>query len=689
VADSDGVIRETTLQPFAERLADPAMRHSVEDAVRGAFNAAGDPSPPKDAERIVQEQLDGFLENLRAALNRWCDRYHALLRELIELRRAGGLPTKVERDREERLRDELVRMAEPRTPEYLPLGFLGLVGFLPRYGFTGESVLLHPPRGEEPIAQSGVVAVTEFAPGNTVYARGRKMKVQRLDPAPVPQGEAEAGHRDNLLREGHRCDACEFLTFDPLMKTCPTCGSDLVAQSLVEFTGVSASGSPISSDDEYRSHSYYDVGHILGGHAGASDIVTIAGTQFERTSGRDITVANRGPAAAEGERPIGFEACLGCGFAAETQKDEEPEELGEEQDAVGVPGHAPRCPGAKDKTVVRKGLWLTARIRGDAMEMLLPEGVRGEKEFESWRATLAEALRIGIRETMQAGQRDLGYFIRQQNGGPYSLVIYDTMPGGTGYLPKLFENGAAGLKAAAEEALNRLSSCECSASCHRCLRDFWNQRLHRLFNRFEVFGMLRRLAEGKPTVAELEENEKLESFLEQEFFDRLRAAGLPTPTLQVVREVGGPMITIVDAEYRDPDVSIYLDGREYHVQSIEKIQHDLARRNVLEDKGVLVLEFTYYDVMARFDEIVTSIRRALKSEQNDDPLGAEIALLPGLKLVGGPDMASKRAVFEVDAAAWRASEDARAASLRSANRLRLAGWRIRREVGIGAGEEPA
>jgi hypothetical protein len=43
---------------------------------------------------------------------------------------------------------------EPTSPEYMPLGFMGTVGFLPRYGFTGTTVLLHPPGGEEPISQS-------------------------------------------------------------------------------------------------------------------------------------------------------------------------------------------------------------------------------------------------------------------------------------------------------------------------------------------------------------------------------------------------------------------------------------------------------------------------------------------------------------------------------------------------------
>lgn len=679
VADGDGVIREeTTLHPFEQKLEQPAVRRAVEEAVKGAFASSQDPAPPGDADRITGQQIDAFLPDLRDALNRWCNRYRALLDELSRIRRAKGVRSQAEKDMEDRLEEELRRMARPKSPEYQPLGFLGLVGFLPRYGFTGVSVLLHPPRGEEPIVQAASVAVTEFAPGNIVYARGRKLKASRLDPPPVLESEAGAEHRDNVLREGRRCDDCEFLTFDLLTKACPTCDKDLNAQKVVELTGIRGSGGSISSEDEFRSRSDYDVAYILGTPPDAPEIIRIGGLTFERSGGREITVANRGPRSkGEEERSQGFDVCTGCGYASESKEHEDDVD----EEATETTGHAPRCPGQKDASgeVTKAGVWLTARIKGDALEILLPEATR-EAAFESWRVTLGEALEIGIRETMQAGPRDLGVFERQRSGNPWSVVIYDTMPGGTGYIPKLFADGGEGLKLASAEALRRLEECDCSASCHKCLREFWNQRIHHLLNRFEVLAVLRRIAEGHATRSPDPENEQLESFLEVEFFNRLKAAGLPTPTLQVVRDLGSGIITRVDAEYRDPDISIFLDGRAYHTQSLEKIADDLERRNRLEERGVLVLEFTFHDVMARFDDVMDSVRRALREERGDEMLQADLAALSGLKLVGEADASSMLAEFGVDGTSWRKSEEARAASLHSANRLRLAGWRIKRIV---------
>ena len=251
------------------------------------------------------------------------------------------------------------------------------------------------------------------------------------------------------------------------------------------------------------------------------------------------------------------------------------------------------------------------------------------------------------------------------------------MPGGTGYLPKLFADGAAGLKAAALEAAERLTRCTCTTSCHRCLRDFWNQRYHDALNRFEVIGTLRRIAESDASEGITPEDERLESFLEQEFFTRLRAAGLPLPSLQVYRELGGRRITVADCEYRDPDVSIYLDGRAYHSQSVEKIADDLARRNELERKDICVLEFTYDDVMNDFDAVADAVRSARAGGRADPSL--DLATLPGLSVISA-DTGSRRAIVGVEPESWVNDEVDRQESLQSANRARLAGWRLDRRA---------
>lgn len=674
VADADGVLRETAVAPIEAALADPELRGKVESAALGAFAAPNDPAPPANAVAVCRDQVEHFTSDLRVALNRWCDRYRALVEEFKRAQRAPGIPSPAEKDEQDRLYREIQRLAAPSSPEYQPLGFLGLVGFLPRYGFTGESVLLHAGGSDEPIVQSAPVAVTEFAPGNIVFARGRKLKVRRIEPKPVLEADGGIDHRDNVLSSARRCDACEYLTRDPLEKSCPTCSRDLVSQWVLTLTSVYGSGGAISSEDEYRRRGHYDLRHVLGPSLDPPEETVIGGITFVRSHGRSITVANAGVGASDGHLH-GFDVCTWCGFAEEASEKDDQRDPNEES-----PGHRAACPARKDpaSVVVKRNVWLTAQMQGDALELVLPLATRDEG-FVSWRVSLAEALMLGIRETMQAGRRDLDWFERRDDEAPVAIALFDTMPGGTGYIPNLFAGGATGLKLAALEAAERLAACTCTSSCHRCLRDFWNQRYHDVLNRFEVIGVLRRLA-GAAAVDGVEaEDERLESFLEQQFFDRLTAAGLPTPTLQVYRDLGSGRITVVDCEYRDPNVSIFLDGRAFHAQSVEKIEADVDRRNRLEHVGVCVLEFTYADVMEHFDVVAKAIRQALAGGSKGVDVDVDTGSLPGLRVLD-VDSANKRIDAEVDAASWVRSESSRQASLNSANRARLAGWRLQRRV---------
>lgn len=678
IADPDGVLLESTIKPFADPLGVASVRAKVNEAVHSAFFDDPEITPITEAAEACAQQVDNFVIDLRAALNRWCYRYRDLLDAWKASMAAPGLPSPARKEHQDRLYRELVRLSNPHSPEYRPLGFLGLVGFLPRYGFTADSVLLYPPGGDDPIVQAAPVAVTEFAPDNVVYARGKKLKIRRLDPTPVEEAAAGAEHRDNVLSAARRCDECDYLTGDLLIKACPECSRDLVSQDVIRLTGVRGSGANISSEDEYRTSAQYDVRTILGEPTAPDEALELAGLRMIRSAGRSITIANRGLWDREKGEAHGFDLCTGCGLALESRPVGDEDDEAEDSEADSR--HRLGCPGANDvdRTVIHRNTWLVAEIKGDAMEIQLPRATRVEG-FASWRVTLAEALTLGVRETMQAGRNDLRWFTKRRDDEPVSLIIYDVMPGGTGYLPKLFADGGTGLKEAADEARRRLESCTCADSCHRCLRDFWNQRHHRLLDRFEAIGTLRRIIGATGLADEELDNERLESFLEQEFFERLTAAGLPLPTLQVNRYVGKRLITRVDAEYRKPDVSLFLDGRAYHSQDEGKVRDDLYRRNQLEQRGVCVLEFTYGHVMSRFDDVLDTIRAALDTTGKDVDPGA----LPGITVVHRDD-AVRQADIEIPAVAWLADDTAREESLNSTNQLRVAGWRLQRRIKDGA-----
>ncbi|MGH9224451.1 MAG: hypothetical protein ACRD2W_11885 [Acidimicrobiales bacterium] len=144
---------------------------------------------------------------------------------------------------------------------------------------------------------------------------------------------------------------------------------------------------------------------------------------------------------------------------------------------------------------------------------------------------------------------------------------------------------------------------------------------------------------------------------------------------QVVREIGGRRIIRVDCEYRDPNVSIFLDGRAWHAQSLEKVLDDMEVRNRLEARGECVLEYGYGDVMDDFDRVADEVREAL--DGRGDRATVDIGALPGLHPIE-VDERTGQATMRIDVAGWLASEGARRTALANANRARLAGWRLRR-----------
>jgi len=178
IRTEEGNLREEALQPFAEELATrgPAIQQAVAQAFVRERSAGG--LSWLTAE-YVQERLEKFVPGLSAGLERWCVRYREVYEELRKSRQRIR-PSQQEQERERKLSQALLTLENDRS--YYPLSYLGLVGFLPRYGFAGDVVAVRDDRQKE-ITQAASVGITEYAPGNVVYCRTPQYKngIIRLD----------------------------------------------------------------------------------------------------------------------------------------------------------------------------------------------------------------------------------------------------------------------------------------------------------------------------------------------------------------------------------------------------------------------------------------------------------------------------------------------------------------------------
>ncbi|MGH3170863.1 MAG: DUF1998 domain-containing protein, partial [Trebonia sp.] len=216
------------------------------------------------------------------------------------------------------------------------------------------------------------------------------------------------------------------------------------------------------------------------------------------------------------------------------------------------------------------------------------------------------------------------------------LVLYDTLPGGTGYLHRLADQ--AELKDVLEKARGIIAACPCAEegkrACHRCLLSHISDDVYELVSRADALEMLNDLLEGWETgsVADTREIslwEQVESELEARFHKALRdwAQSQGSVSLSGLSNAGDRKaadlrITLGDGQVAhwqvmlqntiegtrpdvlfkrvdgDPlDVAVYLDGYAYHAAPKKnRLASDADTRARLRASGTVVFQFDWYDI---------------------------------------------------------------------------------------------
>ena len=67
-----------------------------------------------------------------------------------------------------------------------------------------------------------------------------------------------------------------------------------------------------------------------------------------------------------------------------------------------------------------------------------------------------------------------------------SLIIYDAVAGGAGHSRRLVTPEGATLSQVIRRAVKAMDSCNCEPSCYKCLRNYYNQKIHDELSRFKA-----------------------------------------------------------------------------------------------------------------------------------------------------------------------------------------------------------
>lgn len=325
--------------------------------------------------------------------------------------------------------------------------------------------------------RAAVSAIHELAPGSSFYAGGRKVKVDQVD---MSLSEP---------RVWRLCDTCshaELATADAVARTCPKCGSagwpDVARKrTLLRLSQVFATSSDdrsrISDDSDERDPSFFNK-HMLVDfedsaitHAYCIDTPEVVfGFDFissalfrEVNFGEDDLLTDPFQVAGRPVTAKGFLVCKKCGKVQTGSKEIK---------------HSWTCT-ARDKESdanLMDCIHLFREFSTEAIRILLPVGTfsGSERKLQSFIA----ALQLGLK-TFFKGRIDHLETTLHEEPEPESdhrrkyLIVYDTVPGGTGYLKQLMASEKE-LMEVLRGAFNVLSSCACQNDpakdgCYKCL----------------------------------------------------------------------------------------------------------------------------------------------------------------------------------------------------------------------------
>jgi len=542
--------------------------------------------------------------------------------------------------------------------------FLTDEGLLPNYSFPEAGVTLRSiilkrrakadERGkikstiyeyERPAA----TAISELAPANRFYAEGRVVTVDQIDMAL------------STIEEWQFCNECshhEMVLLGSETQCCPRCHSPLwkdeaQKRQMVRMRQVVATtydrDSRIEDDSDAREPEFYnkqllvdfDPKFITSAYRLEKADFPFGFEFLHKVAFREINFGQKQAnveeinIAGQPMPKIGFVLCRDCGKVHNVREKFE---------------HAISCRYryAKNDTSIQDCLYLYREFSSEAIRILLPVlSLTEEQKLHSFIA----ALYVGLRTKFGGNIDHLRTAIHEEpipDSGLRRkyLVLYDVVPGGTGYLKELMRPPEP-LMEVFRLAQEVLRSCECGQSpdkdgCYRCLYIYRQSHDRANISRRVALEFLGKLLDGEPkftktdTVSNISINSLLESELEARFIEALRRSKLKEQPFQLKQDVvngkpGWRLVTGARTWMIEPQVelglresvvipvradfvfhperggqalaiAVFTDGFMFHAEGENhRVGYDMAQRMALVRSGRFnIWSLTWDDVEDRF-----------------------------------------------------------------------------------------
>lgn len=578
--------------------------------------------------------------------------------------------------------------------------FLSDEGLLPNYAFPESGIILRALlyRKEEQEGDSKTKyekrsyeysrpassAISEFAPNNTFYADGRKLTVNQID------------LHTATIEPWRLCPNCSHAQLEVPGKysaSCPQCGSPAWADSgqlrnmlkvQMVYSNIEDTHSRISDDSDSRSNTFYvrqllvdvDEDHdILSAYRMNNDDFPFGYEFVKKAALREINfgendmTGEKVSVAGVDEVRKGFKVCRYCGTIQSSDSRSRK--------------HSFFCKTNKNPQLLADGfetcLFLYREFETEILRMLIPattedtSTVRTESFIAAFMLGMKEYfgnvdhLRVAISEVP----------IPDADFRKQYLVIYDSVPGGTGYLKQLMNNEDS-LTTIFEKALTKLENCTCGNDpqkdgCYHCLFAYRQSNQMGSISRKTAMSMLKSILSGKnnvekiPKLGNISVNALFDSELERRFIEAFSQRSSDTRKIEVNKDVvndkpgyilkigtvtweiepqvylsGADGICVdskpdfiirpISKEISRRPVAVFTDGFTFHKGIVA--DDTLKRAAILRSGDYVVWSLSYKDVQSVFqtlDEYATDTLNPLKM-----PSGARL-YKPTVNTIAGAD----------------------------------------------------
>ncbi len=579
------------------------------------------------------------------------DRIHRLRAEIDRLRRTPqdeAVQNEIESAQKEK--DGLLKIIEG-IEKKITFNFLTDEGLLPNYAFPESGVTLRSVitkrsgKGGDSAEvyeyeRAAHVALSEFAPESRFYATGRRVEIDQID------------LRVSEMEEWRFCPSCthaEKAVTGDAHPVCPVCNDSVWADTgqkmmLVRLRQVQAhtsdKDSRILDDSEDRQAQFFQR-HLLPDFqrqdieaAYAIDSpqlpfgfefirhVTLREVNFGKYGGFGVTASQvAGKTAA---RP-GFTVCRECGMVQKGNHDAR---------------HSFSCRGKSqdpDKFLI-KCLYLYREFVSEGLRILLPKTrVSGDPNALP---SMIAALQLGLKLKFGGKVDHLRVTDYEEKDAADGLVrrymlLYDSVPGGTGYLHQLLREPSTMMEVF-RLARDRMVSCECAQNpdkdgCYQCLFAYRTSHGMEMTSRRTAVSLLSDILEQEKrlvpidTIGSIRVNPLFDSELEARFIEALKklatemrreiVRGKTGYHMEVSEEVAywilpqadlgpgdGVMVQcrpdfLIVPEKSDsllPPIAVFLDGFQYHRNRLTDDSH--KRMALVKSGNYLVWNLTWEDV---------------------------------------------------------------------------------------------